>query len=90
MALAIKESREKFIVEISKKIPRELIQDFLKRIEIEEIASQIEISEEEINKLADEVKKEWWEKEGILVFNNLKFHLIGVVLLGLLFFSQKI
>ena len=64
MALAIKESREKFIIEISKKIPWELIQDFLKRIEIEEIASQIEISEEEMNKLADEVKRRWWEEEG--------------------------
>ena len=64
MALAIKESKEKFIIEISKKIPRELIQDFLKRIEIEEIASQIEISEEEMNKLADEVKRRWWEEEG--------------------------
>jgi len=64
MALAIKESREKFIIEISKKIPWELIQDFLKRIEIEEIASQIEISEEEMNKLADELKRRWWEEEG--------------------------
>jgi hypothetical protein len=64
MALAIKESKEKFIIEISKKIPWELIQDFLKRIEIEEIASQIEISEEEMNKLADEVKRRWWEEEG--------------------------
>ena len=41
-----------------------MIQDFLKRIEIEEIASQIEISEEEMNKLADEVKRRWWEEEG--------------------------
>ena len=64
MALAIKESKEKFIIEISKKIPWELIQDFLKRIEIEEIASQIEISEEEMNKLADELKRRWWEEEG--------------------------
>ncbi len=64
MSLVIREDSEKFIIEISKKIPKELVQDILKRLEIEEIASQIDIPEEEINKLADEAKKRWWEEEG--------------------------
>jgi len=62
--IKFKEEAESFIIEVPKTIPKNLIRQLLKRLEIEEVALQIKLSEEEINKLADEAKKKWWEKEG--------------------------
>ena len=36
----------------------------LNRLKIEEIASQIDLSEKEIWELSEKIKQDWWEKEG--------------------------
>ncbi|OAQ20764.1 hypothetical protein [Thermosulfurimonas dismutans] len=62
--IKFKENAESFIIEIPKTVPKEVIRQLLKRLEMEEIATQIKLSEKEINDLADQAKRAWWEKEG--------------------------
>ncbi|MCD6215222.1 MAG: hypothetical protein J7J46_09695, partial [Candidatus Desulfofervidus sp.] len=41
-----------------------ILLQLLKQLKIEEVASKINLSEEEIWKLSEEVKKDWFEREG--------------------------
>lgn len=58
--IKFKEEAESFIIEV----PKDIIRQLLKRLEMEEIAGKIKLSEKEINALADQAKKSWWKKEG--------------------------
>jgi len=62
--IKFKEEAESFIIEIPKTIPKDIIRQLLKRLEMEEMTGRIKLSEKEINELADRAKKSWWEKEG--------------------------
>ena len=62
--IKFKEEAESFIIEIPKTISKDIIRQLLRRLEMEEIAGQIKLSDKEINELADQAKKSWWEKKG--------------------------
>jgi hypothetical protein len=64
VGILLKEGKEKIIIELPVNIDRETLWSILNRLEMEEIASQIDLSEEEIWELSEKVKQEWWEKEG--------------------------
>jgi hypothetical protein len=64
MGVLLREGKEKIVIELPINIDREALLGILTRLKIEEIASQIDLSEEEIWELSEKVKQEWWEKEG--------------------------
>ena len=64
MGIFLKEEKEKIIIELPLNIDRETLLSILNRLKVEEVASQIDLSEEEIWELSEKIKQEWWEKEG--------------------------
>lgn len=62
--MLLKEEEEKIIIELPKNMDREVLFNMLTRLKIEEIASQIDLSEKEIWELSEKIKRDWWEKEG--------------------------
>ena len=61
--IKFKEEAESFIIEIPKTISKDIIRQLLKRLEMEEIAGQIKLSEKEINELADQAKNRGGRKK---------------------------
>jgi len=63
--MQIEEKGKELIIRINKEsISPAILLQLLKQLKIEEVASKINLSEEEIWKLSEEVKKDWFEREG--------------------------
>ena len=64
MGVLLKEKEGKIIIELPINIDKESLLNILNRLKVEEIASQIDLSEKEIWELSEKVKQEWWDREG--------------------------
>jgi len=63
--MQIEEKGKELIIRINKEsISPAILLQLLKQLKIEEVASKINLSEEEIWKLSEKVKKDWFEREG--------------------------
>ena len=73
MGIFLKEEKEKIIIELPLNIDRETLLSILNRLKVEEVASQIDLSEEEIWELSEKIKQEWWEKEAKKTFKRKRY-----------------
>jgi len=63
--MQIEEKGKELIIRINKEsISPAILLQLLKQLKIEEVASKINLSEEEIWKLSEEIKEDWFERKG--------------------------
>jgi hypothetical protein len=60
--MIIQRTSKEIIIRLPASIDTEDLQDFLNYSRYKELTSQIKVSQEEVDKLADKVNKDWWTK----------------------------
>jgi hypothetical protein len=60
--MIIQRTSKEIIIRLPASIDTEDLQDFLNYSRYKELTSQIKVSQEQVDKLADKVNKDWWTK----------------------------
>jgi predicted nucleotide-binding protein (sugar kinase/HSP70/actin superfamily) len=60
--MIIQRTTKEIIIRLPASINTEDLQDFLNYTRYKELTSDIKLTQEEVDKLADEVNRDWWTK----------------------------
>ena len=60
--MLIERTNTEVIIRLPSSVKTEDLQDFLNYARYRELTSRFKVSQKEVDKLADEVKKNWWTK----------------------------
>ena len=60
--MTIERTDKEVIVRLSPSINTEDLQDFLNYARYRELTSEFKVDQEEVDKLADEINKDWWKE----------------------------
>jgi hypothetical protein len=60
--MIIQRTTKEIIIRLPASIDTEDLQDFLNYSRYKELTSEVKVSQEEVDKLAEKVNKDWWTK----------------------------
>lgn len=69
--MTVETKGDELIIKVSN-VSIDEIQDFLDYIELKEITSTSKATQEDVDELAKESKRTWWEKNGATYFPHIK------------------
>ena len=62
MYMMIERTADEIVIKVSSSVDTEDLQDLINYLRYKELTAEIKIDQEDIDKLADQINKDWWSE----------------------------